>query len=533
MRRFLILTQLMTPVTIALILAVSPVRAEPAVTTPWGVVNEPLYPSHICATLAAALHSVKGSIDTYDADGVHTEPDKERIQSAINTCSNGAVKLILGVNNEDGFLTGPLILKSGVTLWIDRGVTLFASRDPRDYDTGAGDCGTANRSLKKSCRSLIEGQNISQSGLVGDGKIDGRGGSLLLSGPNKGLRSWWDVAWQSKQGLMQHNFRLVQIDGGDDLTFYRLTFENSPNFHIVPNGITGLTVWGIKILSPSLSYTQPGYACPDKTTPDRLTPATCFTPDTVKNTDGFDPGNSKDVLLAYSYLSTGDDNVAIKSGGKGGGSHHQVYAHNWFYYGHGMSVGSETDSGIDDISVTDLTLDGMDSSNGNGLRIKSDASRGGRVRQIIYDGICMKNEIRPIVIDTHYSDNGGLLFPDFQNIVIRNFHALGSVKVGNGTLTFRGFRSGAISLPITIDMDKVTFDGTPPNFSTGHRKPDGRAEAVHFQIGSADMQFAKIIPVSPVDDVTVNLVEGRAPASSRDCTHAFLPLKSVLSDSPF
>ncbi|EGH26571.1 polygalacturonase, partial [Pseudomonas amygdali pv. mori str. 301020] len=40
---------------------------------------------------------------------------------------------------------------------------------------------------------------------------------------------------------------------------------------------------------------------------------TCFTPETVKNTDGFDPGQSNKVLLAYSYISTGDDNVAIKS----------------------------------------------------------------------------------------------------------------------------------------------------------------------------------------------------------------------------
>ncbi len=33
--------------------------------------------------------------------------------------------------------------------------------------------------------------------------------------------------------------------------------------------------------------------------------------------DGFDPVTSTNVVLAYSYITTGDDNVAIK-GGSGG-----------------------------------------------------------------------------------------------------------------------------------------------------------------------------------------------------------------------
>jgi hypothetical protein len=75
------------------------------------------------------------------------------------------------------------------------------------------------------------------------------------------------------------------------------------------------------------------------------TPASCFTPDTVKNTDGFDPAQSSNVLLAYSYISTGDDDVAVKSGK--GASSNLNFAHNHFYYGHGMSIGSETSGGLE------------------------------------------------------------------------------------------------------------------------------------------------------------------------------------------
>lgn len=46
-----------------------------------------------------------------------------------------------------------------------------------------------------------------------------------------------------KQGLIQHVFRLVEIDGGENFTLHRITLLNSPNFHVVSNGVTGLTAW--------------------------------------------------------------------------------------------------------------------------------------------------------------------------------------------------------------------------------------------------------------------------------------------------
>ncbi len=59
------------------------------------------------------------------------------------------------------------------------------------------------------------------------------------------------MAWQSKQGLNQHVFRLLEVEGGENFTLARIALINSPNFHVVSNGVTGLTAWGIKILTPS------------------------------------------------------------------------------------------------------------------------------------------------------------------------------------------------------------------------------------------------------------------------------------------
>jgi polygalacturonase len=46
--------------------------------------------------------------------------------------------------------------------------------------------------------------------------------------------------------------------------------------------------------------------------------------------------------------------------GKGGpgGATNMTVSHNHFYWGHGMSIGSETDGGVSRIRVFDLSLDG-------------------------------------------------------------------------------------------------------------------------------------------------------------------------------
>ncbi len=506
--------------------------ANPPVSTQWGVVNEPDYPANLCATLSAGLQSTQGSLDAVDADGKTPHPDQERLQAAINACASGAVKLVVGDGGKDAFLSGPLTLKSGVTLWIDKGVTLFASRDPKDYDTGEGNCGTANQSAKKTCKPLIEVKDTQNAGIVGEGRIDGRGGSLLLSGDNAQKRSWWDVAWQSKQGLKQHAFRLVQINGGQDFTLHDITLMNSPNFHVVSDGLDGLLAWGLKILTPSAVYTRPAYACPEGTTPDKITPATCFTPDTVKNTDGFDPGQSQRVLLAYSYISTGDDHVAIKAGGQKPSSQ-MTFAHNHFYYGHGMSIGSETNSGVEDIAVYDLTMDGYDSPNGNGLRIKSDASRGGKVTNVLFSDVCMRNTRYPMVFDTHYSDNTGNLLPDFSGITVRNLHYTGSKAYDGGYVVLRGIQQDGQYLPLGLVLDTVQFDGAQPTFlgstdTSGKEKPSN----VHVTLGLGPVSFADKLVADPKARFKItNLMDGM-PVETLDCSSAFVPFSSVVEGAP-
>lgn len=108
-----------------------------SISTSWGVVQQPTLPTQVCATLKAALMPVGGSLDTLDQNPAHSKRDTARLQAAIDHCPAGsAVHLVPGDAGESGLLTGPLTIKSGVTLWIDGGVTLFGSRNPLDYDNG-------------------------------------------------------------------------------------------------------------------------------------------------------------------------------------------------------------------------------------------------------------------------------------------------------------------------------------------------------------------------------------------------------------
>jgi polygalacturonase len=357
-------------------------------------VVEPVIPKS-CTVLTAQRSSI-------DED----KPDTARIQDALDKCPAGqAVELTGNV-----FLAGPLQLRAGVTLLVDRGTTLYGSRNPRDYDIAPEGCGIVDK-RGHGCKPLISGDHVSGAAVMGEGAIDGRGGATLLG---KKV-SWWDLAQEAKvKNLNQSVPRLMALSHCDNFTLYRITLKNSANFHVAYSGGNGFTAWGVRI----------------------------DTPKTARNTDGIDPGNSRNVTITKCFIRTGDDNVAIKAGAPGPTTNMTI-EDNHFYSGHGMSIGSETDGGASAIRVTNLSIDGAD----NGIRIKSNSSRGGPVRDVVYDDVCIKDTKNPIMMDSNYSFMGEARdkLPSFQGIVLRNVRVF-----TGGKITLDGF-DAAHALEITFD----------------------------------------------------------------------------------
>src|SRR5664279_2044278 len=99
-------------------------------------VKEPRLPA-TCAVLGAQYAAPRGLL----SDAAELAPDTTRIQEAIDACGAGRAVALRADGDKNVFLSAPLRLRPGVTLLIDAGAALFASRDPRADDVTSGSCG--------------------------------------------------------------------------------------------------------------------------------------------------------------------------------------------------------------------------------------------------------------------------------------------------------------------------------------------------------------------------------------------------------
>jgi polygalacturonase len=286
--------------------------------------------------------------------------------------------------------------------------------------------------------------------------------------------TWWDLARQAKVLDKQQNcMRLLRVDHSDNFTLYRITLRNSPNTHVDVAHTDGFTAWGVKILTPK----------------------------TARNTDGIDPqGGAKNLTIAWSIIHTGDDNVSIKSDASGAASNMSIL-HNHFYTGHGMSIGSQTAGGVDHILVRDLTIDGAD----NGLRIKSDRSRGGLVQNVAMEDICIRNSPNPLVFTPMYTTFSGDKLPVFRNISLQDVHVLTP-----GAFTFYGLDA---QHKLGISFNNVTVEDL--------QKSEILAKNADIQIVG---KRGNLIPSGPGVAVTGS---GDSAAIPVACQDRFVPLPDV------
>lgn len=388
-------------------------------------VTEPKVPP-VCMKLEAALVSQTSTLREED----ERKLDTTRIQGALDRCKVGmAVELSHGASDADAFLTGPLELREGVTLLIDKGVTLYGSRDPMVYEIPDGPsdpasattgvrpavCGTsrprpenfptfsmnAGARPRGGCRSLIT-VNAKNAAIMGEGAIDGRGYAQLLGHDY----SWWQMARKAQpHDDLYFSTRLIAANHADGFVLYKVHLLNSPNYHVVVGQTDGFTAWGVHLQTPTNK-------------------ALIGTDNDARNTDGIDPGTSQNITVAHSWIDNGDDNIAIKQGVS-----HMSVLDNHFYSGHGMSIGSETVRGQSYLLVDGLVEDHTTS----GIRIKSNVKRGGPVHDLMYQNICMKDVPIPIAISPYYTNQtvepfedpkySGDLIPDYKRITLRNIYS--------------------------------------------------------------------------------------------------------------
>jgi polygalacturonase len=269
------------------------------------------------------------------------------VQAAINAANAAGGGVVRVPAATLPFVCGRLTLLSNVKLQVDTNATL----QPLPYGLfPLGSDGRYDDWLTASGATNIE--------IGGFGTIDGNG------------QAWWDAFHADSN--MPHRPYLIKLSNCTTLYVHDITLHNSPMFHLVPSACANVTIDHVTITA---SGTNPA------------------------NTDAIDPAGSN-ILIENSTIAVGDDDVAVKP--QSVFCHNIVIVSNTITTGHGISVGGQTNDGLDDMLVAHCSMTGTD----NGLRLKADASQGGMVRNIYYLDIRMTNVAYPIVFYSYYREIG-------------------------------------------------------------------------------------------------------------------------------
>jgi hypothetical protein len=240
------------------------------------------------ATSAARISRVSaqssdGSLPVFDpmqfgAKGNGRTLDSQAINAAIDACSRaggGTVRLRSGT-----YLSGTVILKSNVTLYLEAGSTLLGSSDVHDYTEASG----ASKS-----RHLIFAADAEHVTLAGPGRIDGQGKKFWEPSGKTPLppgEEWAEVVaryWKPKESGRPSP--LIEFVNCRWLRIADVHIENAPGWTMRPFNCDNVTISGIEIKNP------------------------VFGP----NTDGIDITCCQNVSVANCSIDTGDDAICLKS----------------------------------------------------------------------------------------------------------------------------------------------------------------------------------------------------------------------------
>ncbi len=401
------------------------------------------------AASAAALQAA-GTCNPRDfgakADGA--TKDTAAIQKAIDACAakgGGTVRLTAGT-----FLSAPVVLKSNITLELDKGATLLGSPDHADYPE-------ITEFRLPGVQALVSATNAENVSIIGEGTIDGNG------------ESWWrEARTVQNAGVMgvHPRPRLVVFDHCKHVKLDGVTIQNSPMWQVVPYYSDDVVIHNIRVLAP---YPSP-------------------------NTDAVDPFSSSNVRIDHLYADTGDDDIAIKSGASnspGGDDPVRDIAITdcTFLHGHGLSIGSELAGGAHNIFAERIHFDGTD----NGIRVKANRDRGNDVSNLVFRDIDMKNVKNPLVVSEYYprilpSDSivaaapVTRLTPHFHDMVFENITATGDAMAGAIV--------GLPEAPVTnIVLKNVNLSGEK-GLSIGYANVTGENVKVEAAEGEAIIKMA-------------------------------------------
>jgi polygalacturonase len=349
------------------------------------------------------------SIKDYGAVGDGQTMNTEAFAKAIDACTkSGGGKVIVPPGL---WLTGPIQLQSNVNLVVERGALIQFTGDRTQYPIIQIDGSNAY-----VVASPIYGSKLKNVAITGGGILDGAGENWRPLKKIKATDAQWkqftktglvskdgSVWWPSREAMEGEDYlkqlkknkpnatasdylpardflrpKMVVINNSENILIEGVTIRNSPNFVFNPANCTNLTVRDVNI----------------------------FNEWWAQNGDGMDISACRNVLIYKCNVSAGDDGICMKSSGAKDPAtarlENVVIAACNVYHAHGgFVIGSNTDGGMNNIFVNDCNFVGTDV----GIRVKSNAGRGGLVHNIFIKNIFMSEIVNEAVLfDTYYED---------------------------------------------------------------------------------------------------------------------------------
>ncbi|WP_207425283.1 glycoside hydrolase family 28 protein [Pedobacter sp. SYSU D00535] len=347
------------------------------------------------------------------------------------------------------YLTGPIHLKSNITIYIDAGAELHFSDNFDDYLPMVK---TRYEGVDVTSFSPLfyayEAENIA---IKGRGIVDGHG------------KKWWDFVEGYKQDQPRSKWQLMfdelnkDILLPDDPRQMKRGFLRPP--FIQPMYCKNVLIEGITIRNSPFWTVNPQFS--DNVTVHAVT---IFNPaEFAPNTDGINPESCSNVRISDSHISVGDDCITIKSGKDKPGRAKNTPAENYtitnctMLSGHGgVVIGSEMSGGVRKIAISNCIFDGTD----RGIRIKSARGRGGVVEEIRVDNIVMKNiPDQAIVLDLQYAKTNPEPVSE-RTPIFRNIHFS---NITGSQINQACFINGLVEMPV----ENITFNDINIDAKTG------------------------------------------------------------------
>ena len=336
------------------------------------------------------------------------------------------------------YRTGPIHLVSNTELHLQEGAEIHFIPEPERYLPAVK---TRWEGLEMMGYSpLIYAHKADNVALTGKGLIDG-GADCDTWWPWKGANG--KCANSSNEGDTQHPARKALMDDAESgvpvaerlyadgsflrpplVQFYEcnnvliegVTLENSPFWVIHPVLCESLTVRNVTTRSHG------------------------------PNSDGCDPESCRNVLIEGCLFDNGDDCIAIKSGRNADGRRVNVPTENVIVRncqmrdGHGgLVLGSEISGGVRNVFMEDCVMSSPNLD--RGLRIKTNAMRGGEIHDIYVRNLTIGQVKDVIVINFFYEEGDkGSFDPNVYNIQVENLVC----EQANRAFHIRGFERAPI-----------------------------------------------------------------------------------------